>query len=179
MHTKRIGIIDSGLGGLYYTRLINKSCILIMDTAFFPYGGKSKEFLIKRTIYLCKYLENKCDKIILGCNTLSLIVLPFVKLIFKNISGVFDELIPYIDKRSIIIGSKLTTKLASKIYNIDFIDGSKLIYMIENNINYEDEINRINNLIKNYDKIILACTHFLALKNNSFCIKEIKNHPFG
>lgn len=179
MHTKRIGIIDSGLGGLYYTKLINKSCILIMDTAFFPYGGKSKEFLIKRTIYLCKYLENNCDKIIIACNTLSLIALPFLKLIFDNVSGVFEELIPYIDKNSIIIGSKLTTKLVSNLYNVDFIDGSNLIYMIENNINYDKEVNRINTLIKNYDNIILACTHFLALKDNTFIIKEIKNHPIG
>ena len=45
-----IGVIDSGIGGLeIVNRLSDKNkYILIMDNAFFPYGNKRKEFLIKR-----------------------------------------------------------------------------------------------------------------------------------
>ena len=54
-----------------------------MDKAYFPYGERSKEFLLKRALYLCSYLRDKnVDKIIFACNTLSLIVLPFIKLFF-------------------------------------------------------------------------------------------------
>ena len=45
-----------------------------MDKAYFPYGNKSIEFLLKRSLYLCEYLiKNNVSEIILACNTLSLI----------------------------------------------------------------------------------------------------------
>ncbi len=150
-----------------------------MDKAYFPYGDKSIEFLLKRTLYLSYYLYNRVDKIILACNTISLIALPFLRLFFDNITGVFNEFIPYINKDSAIIGSNRTIKYLKNIYpNNLLINGSKLIYKLENNIIYNKDINRINKKIKNCSNIILACTHFLRLDDNIFIIKEIKNTKF-
>lgn len=147
-----------------------------MDKAFFPYGKKSKEFLLKRTLYLCRYLENKVDKIILACNTLSLIALPFLRLFYDNITGVFNYFIPYITKDTAILGSSKTIEILSEKYpNNNLIDGSKLIYRIENKLAYENEIKNINDLIANNDKLVLACTHFITLDDNSFKCKIIKN----
>ena len=71
-----------------------------MDCAFFPYGLKSKEFLIKRSIYLIEYLENICDKIIIACNTLSLLIMPYVNKYYSNVFGVFESLEPYINEKT-------------------------------------------------------------------------------
>lgn len=147
-----------------------------MDSAFFAYGDKTKEFLIKRSIYLIEYLKNKCDVIILACNTLSIIALPFLKLIYNNVYGVFDELKEYIDRNSVIIGSTNTVNFLSKIYkNSLFIDGKELIKAIEDNQDIKKHISNINELIAGKKKIILACTHFLRLEENVFIIKEIRN----
>jgi glutamate racemase len=145
-----------------------------MDCAFFPYGTKSKEFLIKRCIYLIEYLKEKCDKIIIACNTLSLLVLPVIKGFFTNVYGVFDDLKVYILPNSIIIGSKMTIDLVSLEYSNKVIDGTSLINAIQNNLDYKNILFKINKEINGYDNIILACTHFLKLKDE-FIIKSIKN----
>ena len=145
-----------------------------MDCAFFPYGLKSKEFLIKRSIYLIEYLENICDKIIIACNTLSLLVLPYIKGYYSNVYGVFDLLREHITKNSVIIGSKTTIELLKLEYNNKLIDGTNLINAIQKNIDYKDIIKEINIMIKNSDNLILACTHFIKLKDE-FCVKSIKN----
>lgn len=172
-------MIDSGIGGLYYLKKINdknNQYILIMDKAYFPYGDKSIEFLLKRTLYLSYYLYNKVDKIILACNTISLIALPFLRLFFDNISGVFNEFIPYINNNSAIIGSNRTiTYLKNKYPNNVLLDGSNLIYKLENNMIYSKDIQEINQMIKGCSNIILACTHFLRLNDKIFIIEEIKN----
>lgn len=146
-----------------------------MDCAFFPYGLKSKEFLIKRCIYLIEYLKNKCDKIIIACNTLSLLVLPLISDYYENVYGVFDSLRININEKSVIIGSKMTIDLIKLDYSNDCIDGTLLINSIQNNLNYTEMINEINDNIEKYSNIILACTHFLKLKDNSFIINEIRN----
>ena len=46
----RIGIIDSGKGGLAVAKKIKKKedqLLILLDQGFFPYGTKSKEFLFK------------------------------------------------------------------------------------------------------------------------------------
>lgn len=147
-----------------------------MDKAYFPYGTKSKEFLLKRTFFLCLYLQKRVDKIILACNTISLITLPFLRMFFSNISGVFNDFIPYINKDSAIIGSKNTIAILKTTFpKLLLIDGTNLINKIENNLDYTNEIEKINSLIKNKANLILACTHFLKLEDNLFVIKEVKN----
>lgn len=147
-----------------------------MDKAYFPYGERSKEFLLKRALYLCSYLRDKnVDKIIFACNTLSLIVLPFIKLFFDNVYGVFDAFLPYIKNDSAIIGSKSTINYLKNIYpNCLLIDGSKLISAIEKKFDYSNLINDINQKIARNSNLILACTHFLEL-DADFIIDSYKN----
>lgn len=148
-----------------------------MDKAYFPYGGKSIEFLLKRTLYLCYYLNSRVDKIVLACNTLSLIALPFLKHFFNNISGVFSYFIPYINEDSAIVGSRRTINFLKQKYpNNTLIDGTALINKLENNNDYSFEVKEINKKISNCNNLILACTHFLKLDDNLFIIKDIKNN---
>ncbi len=146
-----------------------------MDKAYFPYGNKSIEFLLKRSLYLCEYLiKNNVSEIILACNTLSLIALPFLKLFYSNIRGVFEELLPYIDSKSLIICSNSLKNKLKEHYNNTIINGNKLIYRIENNIDYTNLLKIIDRLSIGYSNIIFACTHFIEI-DYPFRIKYYKN----
>lgn len=142
----------------------NDHLFLIMDKGYFPYGKKSKEFLLKRSLYLCDYLIKKgVDEIILACNTLSIVALPFLKLFYNNIRGVFEELIPYINSNSLIISSLTTKNALKEILPNKIINGNKLIYKIENNIDITNDLKILNQIAKNYSNIIFACTHFINI----------------
>ena len=165
-----IGVIDSGLGGL---EVINKldihdgtRYIFIMDKAFFPYGNKSKEFLVKRTIYLIDLLINKgVDKIVLGCNTLSVLCLDCVKNMYDiEIVGVFEPLIKYFKKGNLFIGTRQTVKYVRDNYDVDCVSVERLIYLIENNLDYKDLLDKYDRYIfKYYNNIIFGCTHLLKI----------------
>lgn len=169
----RVGIIDSGLGGLAVAKYLKKDghdIFLIMDQEAFPYGLKSKIYLCKRAFILCQYLiQRKVDVIVIACNTLSIFALPFLK---HNISfpiiGVFDYLKPYLTKENLLIGSKNTISYAKKNFPVGTLDGTLLIEAIERRRDYKKIIKEYD--FKNYKMLILGCTHFLMLDVNDFLI---------
>ncbi len=73
----KIGIFDSGLGGLIVTQSLIKNLgeydyIYYGDTARVPYGNRSQDTIYKFTIEAVKYLfANDCKLVILACNTAS------------------------------------------------------------------------------------------------------------
>lgn len=173
-------MIDSGNGGLYYLKKMNKGnheYILLMDKAYFPYGAKSKEFLLKRSFYLCLLLRRRgAERIVLACNTLSLLALPFLRLFFDNITGVFQEFLPYITENSVVLGSKRTIDLLRELYPHNLLlDGGSLISDIELGKDYTQEVKRINAVTRGKENLILACTHFLILPDSLFNIPVVKN----
>lgn len=77
----RIGIFDSGLGGLYIFRQLLKKFpqydyVYLGDNARVPYGGRSPELIYQFTREAVEFLfEKDCQLIILACNTASAIAL--------------------------------------------------------------------------------------------------------
>lgn len=152
-----------------------------MDKSFFPYGTKSEDFLIKRTIYLCNYLAKmKVDLIILACNTLSLVALNRVKPYFKTkIIGVF-ELFSF-KRHSLFIGTKNTLKyIKKKNLELTLFDGTDIIEAVENNLDYKSIIKKNEKLFNSFSHIYLGCTHLIKIKelfndyvsqDELFCIK--------
>jgi len=74
----KIGIFDSGLGGLIITRAIRKMMpeydyVYLGDTKRVPYGSKSHETVYKLTKNAVDYLfrRENCNLIIIACNTAS------------------------------------------------------------------------------------------------------------
>ena len=73
----RIGVFDSGLGGLTVLEaLIKKNpqneYVYFGDALNIPYGDKSKEELLKLSSKIVKFLESKkVDIIVIACGTLS------------------------------------------------------------------------------------------------------------
>lgn len=90
----RIGIFDSGLGGLTVMRAIREACpsenlIYFGDTARVPYGGKSPETIIRYSLESAIFLmEQDIKMLVIACNTASSYAVDKLK-------GVFN--IPIID----------------------------------------------------------------------------------
>lgn len=175
----RIGVIDSGKGALGVILKLNYQdydWVVIMDDAYFPYGTKSKEFLLKRSLYLVHYLiRKKVDKIIIACNTLSLVAIDFLRFTtHQDITGVFDYLVPYLNRENILIGSRLTCRLVQeKFPMIPTFDGTSLIAAIQHKQPVEEEISIIKQKCSSACYLILGCTHFLFLDASIFGIPTL------
>jgi glutamate racemase len=71
----KIGVFDSGLGGLVITKALreilpNYDYVYYGDTANLPYGEKTSEQILAYTIDAIKFLINQnCGLIIIACNT--------------------------------------------------------------------------------------------------------------
>lgn len=77
IRNRKIGIFDSGFGGLNIMRgivkeLDNYDFVYLGDTARAPYGGRSKEVIYEFSRQAVDFLfKNNCELIILACNTAS------------------------------------------------------------------------------------------------------------
>jgi glutamate racemase len=71
----RIGIFDSGVGGLSVmqairTRLPHAELLYAADTAYAPYGDRSEEFLCDRSERIARFLcDQGAQMIVVACNT--------------------------------------------------------------------------------------------------------------
>jgi glutamate racemase len=85
----RIGIFDSGLGGLTVVKEIKKKypevqIIYLGDTARVPYGTRSPETIIKFSLECARFLVDKgIGKLIIACNTASAYAYEEIKKIVK------------------------------------------------------------------------------------------------
>ncbi len=171
-----IGIIDSGRGGLAIAQKVKSpqdQLLVVLDRGFFPYGNKSKLFLLERSYYLVQYLLHQgADLIILACNTLSVTVTDFLRNCFSvPIFSVFEYFKPFLTSENILIGSYNTICYVKSQYGIDCIDGTELIAAIEEKREVKPILEKLN--FKNRKKLLLGCTHFLSLEKNVFPIETI------
>jgi len=73
----KIGIFDSGLGGLFVTRALTKKLpqydyVYLGDTQRMPYGNRSRETIYQFLREAVEYLFSRdCELIIVACNTAS------------------------------------------------------------------------------------------------------------
>ncbi|WP_185855698.1 glutamate racemase [Blattabacterium cuenoti] len=184
-----IGIFDSGIGGLVIAKEIkkqmpNENIIYFGDTKNMPYGEKSKKFIIEKSIKMVSFLyEKKCKAIVIACNSITSNALEIIKEKFKKKILIFDVINPVIKnkiffsfKRIGIIGTTATInsnfyiKNIIKYYhhlNIISISIPFLALLIEKGTN----IKIMNFFLKNYlntlksiDALLLACTHYLFIK---------------
>lgn len=80
-----IGVFDSGVGGLTVAREIMRQIpkeriVYFGDTARVPYGGKSRETIIKYSKQIIRFLKTQNVKaIVVACNTASAVALEEIK----------------------------------------------------------------------------------------------------
>ena len=173
----RIGVIDSGIGGLtVLSSLINKcpnhEYIYFGDTIHLPYGEKTKEEIVDYTNNIIKFLESeKVDLVVIACGTISSHIeyvksnVPLIDII-SPLKGKLDDY-----KKISIMATPLTIKTnAFKKYintELNLIPCQKFVPIIENN-NYKKLDKVINEYIKttkDSDALILGCTHYPIIKN--------------
>lgn len=196
----KIGVLDSGIGGLtILKKLIDSNYkheyIYFGDTLNMPYGEKTKEEVINYGSKIIKFLESEnVDVIIIACGTLSSNVNSLkskIKLI-DLVSLLENKLDNY--KEISIMATPLSIK--TNIYKeyihtkLNLIPCYELAYYIENN-----DYKKIDELVSKYTKninsdiLLLGCTHYPIIKNyikkyyngviiglEEFIIDEIKKY---
>lgn len=184
----RVGLFDSGIGGLTVLREFIKKYplseyVYYGDTINMPYGNKSKEELLILSTKIIKFLESeKVDIIIIACGTVSSnIYEELTKITSIPIYNVIDPTINYIKnkhyKKISIMATEAT--INSKVFNrkldieIQSIKCPLLVPLIENNS--EELINVLKKYldeITDTEAIVLGCTHYAVVEE---LIKKYKN----
>ena len=176
----RIGIFDSGLGGINVLSCLrnkypNNDYVYFGDTLNLPYGDKTKDELLKLSCNAIDFLlKRKVDIIIIACGTISSTC--YLELKNKYHIPIYDIISPTINylKNSNyhnigVIGTNRT--IESNIFyipnkNIIMKATPSFVPIIENELVNEKENEIINELsyFKNSDILVLGCTHYPVLK---------------
>ena len=185
---RKIGIFDSGLGGLSILKelrkiLPNEDYLFYEDSINNPYGEKTEEELLNITSNIVDYLlKENCKIIVIACNTATTSCMK--KLREKYRQTIFIGTVPAIKvaydndcKNTLILSTPYTMKSKrvhelledykhpyQTIYNES---GKNLANLIEN-----DKKEEINSLLEEIlipykdkiDSIVLGCTHYPLIK---------------
>ena len=185
----RIGIFDSGLGGLIIARAIRETMpeydyVYMGDTKRLPYGNKKQSKIYENTIEALEYLFKKdCVLVIIACNTASSEALrkvqqewlPKSKYKDRKVLGVIRPTVECVGgyKSIGLIGTLRTIDSTAYLQELKKINQNikllakatpKLVPMIEAG-EYEEKI--LKDYLapfKNIESLILGCTHYGMLK---------------
>ena len=177
----RIGVFDSGLGGINVLSCLikkypNNEYVYFGDTKNLPYGDKTKEELLKLASNAIDFLLTKnVQLIIIACGTISSNCYSELKEKYHiPIYDIISPTIKYLENVNLdkvgVIGTKRT--IESGIFNINnkkiFMKATpSLVPIIENNNVSENFSNILSDLscFKDYDLLVLGCTHYPILKS--------------
>lgn len=180
----KIGIFDSGIGGLtvlkrLYESYPNNEYIYFGDTKNLPYGSKTKEELLKLAVNDIEFLlKHNVDIIIIACGTISANCYNYLKNKYKiPIYDIISPTIKYINnskyKNIGIIATEATINSHIFKNNIE-----KTTYEIKTKdfvpIIEQKQYNILNSTIDAYlhsykdkiDLLVLGCTHYPIIKKN-------------
>lgn len=178
----RIGLMDSGIGGLSVLGEI--FCSVPFDTAYYfgdnlnaPYGNRSERELLSLAYGGVSRLKNAgAEIVVLACNTLSASVISSLSELFPGTPffGVFPpvETAEIREEDYLLLATAGTVRAMKKRQPfISALPLENLAEDIENNIFTPEKIDvsaHLAGVRKNYGKIILGCTHY------AFIEREIK-----
>lgn len=173
----KIGLIDSGIGGLTVLEALLRNCpdheyIYYGDTLHLPYGEKTKEEVVGYANKIIDFLNSEnVDIIIIACGTLS-----SHKDCLKSNDKLIDIISPLKGKLDCyqnisIIATPLSIKTnAFKKYintDLNLIAAPKLVPIIEGN-DYKELDMVLEEYLSstiNSDALILGCTHYPIIKD--------------
>jgi glutamate racemase len=189
----KIGIFDSGIGGLTVAKAISNLCpnenlLYIGDTAHMPWGDKSKSHIVYYATKITEFLiKNGCNIIVIACNTASANALTEISEQFNQIKlfNVIDPIILFLQKikqtKIGIIGSKQTIHSGVYQYRVGQLVPPKSIIalatpilvplieegLIDNpatNLILEQYLSQLD--LPDQSMLILGCTHYPLIKKN-------------
>jgi glutamate racemase len=180
----RIGIFDSGVGGLTVQRAILEALpgldtVYLGDTARVPYGTKSAEVVTQYSLRNARLLVGEdVEMIVVACNTASAVALPALRAAFDvPVLGVVEPGARAAARatrtgRVGVIGTQST--VASGAYQralAALLPGSRVPLAEEGWTDPEDEVVRL--VARRYlapmreegvDAVVLGCTHYPLLR---------------
>jgi len=178
----KIGVFDSGAGGLSVAKAIEKAfpddtITYVNDKAHVPYGNKMPEEIIAfMTPILQQLITDGCEVIVIACNTATTLVINDLRKLFNvPLIGIEPMVKPAAaqTKTGVIAVCATPGTLASPRYQwlkdtyasettVLEPDCSRWAYMIEHNKVQQEyiaaEINEVCD--KGADVIVLGCTHY-------------------
>ena len=184
---KKIGVFDSGLGGLSILKelvkvLPNEDYLFYGDSINNPYGEKNESELLSITSKIVEHLlENDCKIIVIACNTATTSCMKKLRGMYPN--TIFVGTVPAIKvaydnhyKNTLVLSTPYTTKskrvaeLLHDYHNqsqkITLISGGNLAHLIDSG--NKDEIMRfLKENLSSYhdaDSLVLGCTHYSLIK---------------
>jgi glutamate racemase len=190
----KIGVFDSGVGGLSVVNRIKKDLpgydvIYATDKEHIPYGTKTPQQLHGYVLPILKRLADEgCKVIVIACNTVTTTIIGTLR---QELDVPLIGLEPMVKpaaketKTGVIAVCATPTTLASKRYDLlkkTYARGMKIIQpdcsewtkMIENNqLDIKQIYDRINYALEEgADVIVLGCTHYHWIEET---IKKIVN----
>lgn len=189
----KIGIFDSGLGGLSVLHhalkvLPNAHYIYYADRDHVPYGEKSKEQIKEYVTDIINFLVDKgVDAIVIACNTATSVAnhefrSTFPIPIIGMEPAVKKALEVYGSKERMIVAATPVTIAGDKLFNlvervdinhcVDLIALPGLVHFAENGIFEGEDVEKyLRDMFKIYDledysSLILGCTHFNYFKDS-------------
>ena len=181
----KIGVFDSGVGGLSVLKSLFSEIIYYGDTARVPYGNKDKATIVRFSLECVDFfIPHKIDMLIVGCNTVSAYALkdmqkiapfPIIGVVESGVLSISNK-IRNKNAKILIIATKAT--IQSGIYekhlrklgyeNLVSLQTGLFVPLVEDGI-VDGEI--LEATFRHYfgnrfrgesapEAIILACTHF-------------------
>lgn len=192
MMPNKIGVIDSGIGGLnILSKLLNvrpnNNYIYYGDTRHLPYGDKTYDELLEYASNIIRFLITEgVNTIVIACGTLCSTVYSDLVKLFPNIKfiNIVDATCNYLNqsdyKRIGVIATSNTINSHSfkKRLNKDVIEVASpmLVPVLEdrNKDKYDYYIDYYLKDMLDIDVLVLGCTHYIILKDK---IKAYLNKP--
>lgn len=178
----KIGVFDSGMGGLSVANAIEKALpehqvIFVNDSDNIPYGKKSPKLLLSLVVPILRNLEEQgCKVIVVACNTVSTTLIEQLRQQIKVPLIAMEPMVKpaaELSKTKIITVCATPTTLASERYKwlkatyavgVEVIepDCSDWTEMIETDSVDRQAIAEVVNssCAANSDVIVLGCTHY-------------------
>ena len=189
----KIGIFDSGIGGLTVAKAISNLCpnqdlLYIGDTAHMPWGDKSKSHIVRYATKITDFLiKQGCNIIVIACNTASANALTEISEQFNQtkLFNVIDPIVLFLQKikhSSIgIIGTKQTIHSGAYQNRVEQLVKPKLIKVLATpvlvplieeglinnpatNLILEQYLSQLD--LPDQSMLILGCTHYPLIKQN-------------
>jgi glutamate racemase len=188
----RIGIFDSGIGGmtLLHQALISlpkEEYIFYADTAHVPYGTKTREQVVSYVDAIMEFMKsNGCDAVVIACNTATSVAAePMRKKYTFPIIGIEPAVKPAVSfshgKRVLVVATPLAVKeeklrsLVERVDNEHLVDLLALPRLVEFAERREFDSDDVHNYLKKelstydldkYGELVLGCTHFNYFKDS-------------
>lgn len=177
----KIGVIDSGIGGITtlksLSKCFNAEYYYYHDGANMPYGNKSAGEITSIAVSIIDKMSIlDIDIFVIACNTLTAIAIDKLRQNFnKSILGIEPAIKPLVGKegKTVIMATHNTiasprfARLLKKNGNVEIIECHDLAKLIEDN-NIEGARKCVREILAKHDgvrNVVLGCTHYVFLRD--------------